>query len=160
MKYFALISLAIFSILFLSACDPGISFVPEEWERVENQFRKSFDGFDLKIEQIGGLIGTKTIFFEGDIINRGKKANKFQIEKAILKTGGEEFTGDLNLQNNTIEVIKSGDKQHFSIYFELGKALYKVLKKPVELNVTVKAGEQNFELIIPMTDQWPSEDKK
>lgn len=157
MRKILLLIAIIFPAVFLSGCDPGVSFVPDGWQRAGNQFHKNYEGFDIKMEQIGGLIGQKRIIFEGVIYNRGNRVDTFQIQKAVLRTKNNEYIGEQNLANNKIEKIKPGDKQHFSVYFVLKDYLDKELKDPVELDVVVRSGNQTNEIVIPMTDHWPPE---
>ena len=148
---FGLLSLA----LITSSCDPGIEYKPKNWQQKDEQhFINNYEVFDLAISRIGGLIGSEILLPEGEIYNRGKSANKFKIERAILKANGKEYVGEQNfLYNNEIKAIKSNESQHFSLYFKLEKSISEVLKEPVELNLLVVIGDQSKEVTIPLVPQ-------
>lgn len=161
MKRIFLFVIILISILLSVACDPGLEYNPSGWQRKGNyNFINNYSGFDLELRGFHGLIGEKNYILEGEIYNREKTAKKFYIEKAVLKANGEEYIGEPNNRNeNEIKITKPNESQHFGIYWDFKKPLYKVLKEPLELYLIVKNGDQSNEISIPMINSSELEKK-
>ena len=162
MKKVFLFVVILTSILLSIACDPGIEYNPSGWQRKGNyNFTNNYNGFDLELRGFNGLIGGTNYILEGEIYNQEKTAKKFYVEKAILKANGKEYIGEPSYKyENEIKTIKVKEAQPFGIYWDFKKPLYEVLKDPVELNLTVKNGEQSNEISIPMVDSSELEKNK
>ncbi len=76
----------------VSACgDPVIYYHPKDWEREDNTwFTKSYENFDIKITDIGGITINDHLIPEAIIYNRSK--SPLTLERVILNSGGTEYT--------------------------------------------------------------------
>ena len=145
---FFLILLAIFVALFSLACDPGIEYSPKDWAKSEERkFSKKVGLIEVEIAPVGGLIGNKDLSPELTVHNRAKLPAV--IESAILKANGAEYVarpfGDASWWT-----VPSNETRKITLEWELGRPLYEVLKDPVEINLTIKIGDERTEIRIPM----------
>ena len=147
-----------FLILFLTVlgCDPGIRFrqKAESGNDPKDSVQK-FDGFEIAIGSIGGLIGQRSVVASGCIINRRASQSKFEIGDPRLKTAKGEFYGMLdNKVGNDTNDVRPGDCQPFSIQFKFDKELDKVLTKPVSIEMKIKNGSSVSDVSIPMEQEY------
>jgi hypothetical protein len=136
----------------LTACDPGISYVPKDWT-VTQKWAKSFGKVYIEMDDIGGLIGSKIISPEIIIHNSGD--SPVIIEDAILKAGGVGYTAiPPRYEDHKWKPVAPGEIRKTRLYWEFSNPLYEVLKDPVELHLKLKIGTGSTNMVIPMAKRY------
>ena len=140
--------LTIFVAVFSLGCDPAIEYSPKDWAKSEERkFSKTVGLLEVEITEVGGLIGLEHLIPEVTLHNRAK--SPAVIESAILKANGAEYAAR-PFGEASWEIVPSNETRKITLEWELGRPLYEVLKDPVEINLTIKVGNERTEIRIPM----------
>jgi len=138
-------------VIFLFGCDPGIHLRPSNLDK-ESIYVRSLDhgNIQLKIQDIGGLIGETWESFVLDVHNNSKKS--LVLESAILEAGEVRFIGDVEkigpvkLPRQTVE---SGKQGRLSSYWDFDKPLFQIYQGKIEIILTFIHGSEEIVLRIP-----------
>jgi hypothetical protein len=140
--------LAIFVVLLSLACDRLIEYSPQDWAKSgQRRFSKTVGLIDVEITPLGGIIGNEHLIPEVALHNRARLP--VVIEGAILKAHGVEYVAR-PFGEASWEIVPPNETRKITLEWELGKPLYEVLKDPVELNLTIKVGNERTEIRVPM----------
>lgn len=140
------------SVTFIvSACgDPVIYYHPKDWAKDDNTwFTKSYENFDIKITDMGGITINDHLIPEAIIYNRSKLP--LTLERVILNSGGTEYTAH-PFGEKSWETIPPNDSRRLASEFEFNKSIDKTLKNPVEMTLILKNEKETFKLAIPMVE--------
>jgi hypothetical protein len=138
-------------VLFISACDPGIRYEPNNWSKVpKNRWSKSFGDIDIETVGLGGLIGETWLDPELTVSYRGKVP--LILESAILRTGTGEYASRPPRDEWGKWAIGPGTNQRLDVEWEFNHDLpiYKVLKDPVEMVLKFKVGNEETLITVSM----------
>jgi len=140
--------LAMLVALFSLACDRAIEYRPKDWAKSEERrFSKTVGLIEVEITPVGGLIGKEDLIPELTLHNRAELPAV--IDSAILKANGAEYVAR-PFGEGSWEIVPSHETRKITLEWELGKPLSEVLKDPVEINLTIKVGNERTEIRIPM----------
>jgi len=128
--------------------DRGVEYRPRDWESLDTgRLSRSFGALDIKLRPIGGLIGNKDISPELTITNRGNLPAI--VEKAVLRAGGLEHVAQPFGDKKWVTILP-GTNRGIDIKWEFDNYIDEILKDPVEIDLTIKLGDENTEIKIPM----------
>jgi hypothetical protein len=137
-----------FAALLSFACDSAIEYSPKDWTNSNGgRFSKSFGLIDVEITRLGGIIGKKHLLPELTLHNHSQ--SPAVIEHIILKANGAEYVGR-PFGDADWETVPPNETRKITLEFELGKPLLEVLNGPVDLNLTIKIGNERTEINVPM----------
>jgi hypothetical protein len=138
----ALLSLVIF------ACDRGVYYQPKDWPKGEHPwFYKSFEQLDMKITDLGGLVGKDHLIPE--IMIRNRTNSPVVLERVTLKAGGAEYLAR-PFGEQSWEAVPPDDTRRLALYFDVGKSIHEILNDPVEVVLLLNMGDSQKEIPIPM----------
>ena len=141
--------IALVAPLLICGCDPILEYSPKQWSKSdERKFSNSFELLDVTITPLGGISGSQELLPELTIHNRAN--SPAVIENVVLKSNGTEYAGH-PFGKKSWEPIPPNETVKNTLEWQLGKPIYQVLKDPVNLNITIKVGEQRTEISIPMS---------
>jgi len=144
--------LVLLAALITSGCDPGIMFIPQDWEKVgPYRFGKSFGPIEIEMNRAGGLIGESWFDPHFSARNRGNEVISFQ--KIYLVAGDERY--DSITRNKAELTLKPHEVHELSTQWEFsnGKYLSQVFRKPpAEIHIEALVGKEPTTIVIILTD--------
>lgn len=103
--------------LLLTACDPGYDMHPIGMEKIgtQEQWNSKFDGFELRVNKIGGLIGEWWMSLYVMITTESKPVT---IESVELQTPRGIYPAEINNGLKIIPAFSNSEKIYISWHFK------------------------------------------
>jgi hypothetical protein len=141
--------LSIVLIICSSGCDAGIQYRPKDWAQVSGSlyWTKAFGPAEFTILPIGGLVGQWWTGLEMFVTNHSDEY-PVSIVDAVLKTKKGDYRASWFTQSH----IQPGERRKSAILwdFKHEERLSDLLIEPVEVTITIRIGEEQQTVVIPM----------
>jgi len=124
--------------LIALGCDPGYRFRPVKWiEQPERQWSRDFDGFSLRTDYLGGLVGEWWLAPTFEVFGNSERVS---LTAASLHTDRGRYPGVID--SRTASVASGGGRLGVQWDFGRGNLAPKVLGERAEIILDLLVGSR------------------